>query len=78
MMVRVDDPLVRRAMFGCSTCCVLSFRRHVSDRRVSQVAASAVGDRPVYLLRARVQAVLLKDGGFVAIRFDLLFSSCLA
>ena len=56
MMVRVDDPLVPRAMFGVlNTAAALSLGRHVSDRRVSRLAAGHLGRRSVHLLRSRLQ-----------------------
>ena len=39
MMVRVDDPLVPRAMFGVlNTLLFLPFRRYLPNRRISEVA----------------------------------------
>ena len=74
LMVRVDDPLLPRAMFGVlNTASVLSRRAHVSDCRVSGVAARAFDRRSLYLCVDGFKAILLKDGGFAAIQFDLLF-----
>jgi ABC-2 type transport system permease protein len=74
MMVRVDDPLVPRAMFG-----VLNTLLFFPSGAVFPVSAFpkwlqaiAVVDPFTYCVHG-FKAVLLKDGGFVAIRFDLLY-----
>jgi ABC-2 type transport system permease protein len=74
MMVRVDDPLVPRAMFG-----VLNTLLFFPSGAISPVAAFpgwlrgiAVIDPFTYAIHG-FKAILLKDGGFVAIRGDLLF-----
>ena len=74
MMVRVDDPLVPRAMFGVlNTLLFYPFRRHVSHRRISRwLRAISVVDPFTYAIHG-FKAILLKDGGFVAIQYDLLF-----
>jgi ABC-2 type transport system permease protein len=74
MMVRVDDPLVPRAMFG-----VLNTLLFFPSGAVFPVSAFpkwlqaiAVVDPFTYCVHG-FKAVLLKDGGFVAIRYDLLY-----
>jgi ABC-2 type transport system permease protein len=74
MMVRVDDPLVPRAMFG-----VLNTLLYFPSGAVYPIAAFpkwlraiAVVDPFSYAIHG-FKAILLKDGGFVAIQYDLLF-----
>ena len=74
MMVRVDDPLVPRAMFG-----VLNTLLFFPSGAIYPVAAFpkwlraiAFVDPFTYAIHG-FQAILLKDGGFSAIRTDLLF-----
>ena len=74
MMVRVDDPLVPRAMFG-----VLNTLLFFPSGAISPVAAFpkwlrgiAIVDPFTYSIHG-FKAILLKDGGFVAIRGDLIF-----
>jgi ABC-2 type transport system permease protein len=74
MMVRVEDPLVPRAMFG-----VLNTLLFFPSGAISPVSgfpswlkAIAVADPFTYAVHG-FKAILLKDGGFEAIRFDLLF-----
>jgi ABC-2 type transport system permease protein len=74
MMVRVDDPLVPRAMFG-----VLNTLLFFPSGAIYPIAAFppwlraiAVVDPFTYAIHG-FKAILLKDGGFVAIQFDLLF-----
>jgi len=74
MMVRVDDPLVPRAMFG-----VLNTLLFFPSGAIYPIAAFppwlraiAVVDPFTYAIHG-FKAVLLKDGGFVAIYPDLLF-----
>jgi ABC-2 type transport system permease protein len=74
MMVRVDDPLVPRAMFG-----VLNTLLFFPSGAVFPVIAFpkwlqviAIIDPFTYCVHG-FKAVLLKDGGFVAIRYDLLY-----
>jgi ABC-2 type transport system permease protein len=74
MMVRVDDPLVPRAMFG-----VLNTLLFFPSGAISPVSAFpkwlqaiAKVDPFTYAVHG-LKAILLKDGGFVAIQHDLLF-----
>src|ERR1700734_3486177 len=74
MMVRVDDPLVPRAMFG-----VLNTLLFFPSGAVFPIIAFpkwlqaiAIVDPFTYCVHG-FQAILLKDGGFVAIQYDLLF-----
>ena len=74
MMVRVEDPLVPRAMFG-----VLNTLLFFPSGAISPVSgfppwlkAIAVADPFTYAVHG-LKAVLIKDGGFAAIRFDLFF-----
>jgi ABC-2 type transport system permease protein len=74
LMVRVDDPLVPRAMFG-----VLNTLLFYPSGAMYPVAsfpawlrAIAVVDPFTYVIHG-FKAIILKDGGFEAIQFDLLF-----
>jgi ABC-2 type transport system permease protein len=74
LMVRVDDPLVPRAMFG-----VLNTLLFYPSGAMYPIAAFpgwlralAVVDPFTYVIHG-FKAILLKDGGFVSIRFDLFF-----
>jgi ABC-type multidrug transport system permease subunit len=74
LMVRVEDPLVPRAMFG-----VLNTLLFFPSGAISPVAgfpkwlrAIAFVDPFTYAVHG-FKAILLKDGGFTAIRMDLLF-----
>jgi ABC-2 type transport system permease protein len=74
MMVRVDDPLVPRAMFG-----VLNTLLFFPSGSIYPIAAFppwlraiAICDPFTYAIHG-FKAVLLKDGGFAAIQNDLLF-----
>lgn len=74
MMVRVDDPLVPRAMFG-----VLNTLLFFPSGAIYPIAAFpkwlraiAVVDPFTYAIHG-FKAILLKDGGFTAINGDLLF-----
>ena len=74
MMVRVDDPLVPRAMFG-----VLNTLLFFPSGAIYPIAAFppwlraiAVVDPFTYAIHG-FKAILLKDGGFAAIQFDLLY-----
>jgi ABC-2 type transport system permease protein len=76
MMVRVDDPLVPRAMFG-----VLNTLLFFPSGAIYPIAAFprwlraiAVVDPFTYAIHA-LQQVLLKSAGFVAIYSDLIFLS---
>ncbi len=74
MMVRVDDPLVPRAMFG-----VLNTLLFFPSGAISPIAqfpkwlqAIAIVDPFSYAIHG-FKSILLKDGGFVSIEKDLLF-----
>jgi ABC-2 type transport system permease protein len=74
LMVRVDDPLTPRAMFG-----VLNMLLFYPSGAMYPIAAFppwlralSVIDPFTYCIDG-FKAILLKDGGFTAIRFDLLF-----
>jgi ABC-2 type transport system permease protein len=74
MMVRVEDPLVPRAMFG-----VLNTLLFFPSGAISPVSGLppwlkviAMCDPFTYAVHG-FKAILLKDGGLVAIRFDLIF-----
>jgi ABC-2 type transport system permease protein len=74
MMVRVDDPLVPRAMFG-----VLNTLLFFPSGAIYPIAAFpkwlqaiAIVDPFTYAIHG-FKAILLKDGGSVAIQMDLLF-----
>jgi ABC-2 type transport system permease protein len=74
MMVRVDDPLVPRAMFG-----VLNTLLFFPSGAISPVSAFpkwlqciAVVDPFTYAVHG-LKSILLKDGGFVSIQWDLLY-----
>jgi ABC-2 type transport system permease protein len=74
LMVRVDDPLVPRAMFG-----VLNTLLFYPSGAMYPVAAFppwlraiAVVDPFTYVIHG-FKSILLKDGGFTAIKGDLLF-----
>src|SRR3984885_11518400 len=74
MMVRVDDPLVPRAMFG-----VLNTLLFFPSGAVFPIIAFpkwlqaiAIIDPFTYCVHG-FKAILLQDGGFVAIQYDLLF-----
>ena len=74
MMVRVDDPLVPRAMFG-----VLNTLLFFPSGAVYPVTAFpkwlqaiAIVDPFTYAIHG-FKAIILKDGGFPAIQYDLLF-----
>jgi ABC-2 type transport system permease protein len=74
MMVRVDDPLVPRAMFG-----VLNTLLFFPSGAIYPIAAFppwlraiAIVDPFTYAIHG-FKAILLKDGGFPAIQTDLIF-----
>jgi ABC-type multidrug transport system permease subunit len=74
MMVRVDDPLVPRAMFG-----VLNTLLFFPSGAIYPIAAFpkwlraiAIADPFTYAIHG-LQSILLKDGGFTAIWGDLAF-----
>ena len=76
MMVRVDDPLVPRAMFG-----VLNTLLFFPSGAIYPIAAFPVWLRAIAIVDPftyaihGLQSVLLKDGGFTAIWGDLAFLS---
>jgi ABC-2 type transport system permease protein len=76
MMVRVDDPLVPRAMFGILNTLLLypSGGMYPVAAFPRWLQAISIIDPFTYCVHG-FKAVLLKDGGFVAIRYDLLFLS---
>ncbi len=74
MMVRVEDPLVPRAIFG-----VLNTLLFFPSGAISPVSglprwlrALAAVDPFTYAVHG-FKSILIKDGGFAAIRMDLLF-----
>jgi ABC-2 type transport system permease protein len=74
MMVRVDDPLVPRAMFG-----VLNTLLFFPSGAISPIAAFPKWLRAItivdpfsYIVHG-FKSILLKDGGFVSIQTDVLF-----
>jgi ABC-2 type transport system permease protein len=76
MMVRVDDPLVPRAMFG-----ILNTLLFFPSGSIYPIAAFppwlraiAIVDPFTYAIHG-FKAILLKDGGFPAIQNDLLYLS---
>jgi len=74
MMVRVDDPLVPRAMFGILNVLLLypSGAMYPTIAFPPWLRAIAIVDPFTYAVHG-FKSILLKDGGFVAIRYDLLF-----
>ncbi len=74
MMVRVDDPLVPRAMFGVLNTLLFfpSGAIYPISAFPNWLRAIALVDPFTYAIHG-FKAVLLKDGGFTAIRGDLLF-----
>jgi ABC-2 type transport system permease protein len=74
LMVRVEDPLTPRAMFGILN--MLLFYPSGAMYPISAfppwLRAIAVVDPFTYCIHG-FKAILLKDGGFQAIQFDLLF-----
>jgi ABC-2 type transport system permease protein len=74
MMVRVDDPLVPRAMFGVLNILLLYPSGGMYPIRAfpAWLRALSIIDPFTYAVDG-FKAVLLKDGGFVAIRYDLLY-----
>ena len=74
MMVRVNDPLVPRAMFGVLNTLLLypSGGMYPIAAFPRWLQAISVIDPFTYCVHG-FKAVLLKDGGFVAIQYDLLF-----
>ena len=74
LMVRVDDPLVPRAMFGVLNVLLLypSGAMYPTSSFPKWMQAMSVVDPFTYVIHG-FKAVLLKDGGLIAIRYDLLF-----
>jgi ABC-2 type transport system permease protein len=74
MMVRVDDPLVPRAMFGVLN--TLLFFPSGAISPISQfpkwLRVMSVANPFTYAIHG-FKSILLKDGGFVSIQNDLLF-----
>lgn len=77
MMVRVEDPLVPRAMFG-----VLNTLLFFPSGAISPVSGlpkwlqAIAGVDPFTYAVHGFKSILIKDGGFTAIRMDLLFLVC--
>jgi ABC-2 type transport system permease protein len=74
LMVRIDDPLVPRAMFGVLNVLLLypSGAMYPTASFPGLMQAMSVIDPFTYAIHG-FKAVLLKDGGWVAIQGDLLF-----
>jgi ABC-2 type transport system permease protein len=74
LMVRVDDPLVPRAMFGVLNTLLFypSGAMYPIASFPAWLRAIAVVDPFTYIIHG-LKAVILKDGGFQAIQFDLFF-----
>jgi ABC-2 type transport system permease protein len=74
LMVRVDDPLVPRAMFGVLNTLLFypSGAMYPIAAFPAWLRAIAVVDPFTYVIHG-FKAILLKDGGFTAIKGDLLF-----
>jgi ABC-2 type transport system permease protein len=74
MMVRVDDPLVPRAMFGVLNTLLFfpSGAVYPTIAFPTWLRAIAVVDPFTYAIHG-FKSILLKDGGFVSIQYDLLF-----
>lgn len=76
LMVRVEDPLTPRAMFGVLNLLLFYPSGAMYPVKAFPVwlRALAVVDPFTYCVHG-FKAILLKDGGFAAIQFDLLFLS---
>jgi ABC-2 type transport system permease protein len=74
LMVRVDDPLVPRAMFGVLNLLLFypSGAMYPISAFPAWLRALSVVDPFTYAIHG-FKAIILKDGGFVAIQYDLLF-----
>jgi ABC-2 type transport system permease protein len=74
LMVRVDDPLVPRAMFGILNVLLLypSGAMYPTASFPRWMQALSVVDPFTYVIHG-FKSVLLKDGGFTAIKYDLAF-----
>jgi len=74
LMVRVDDPLTPRAMFGVLNMLLFypSGAMYPTKSFPAWLRAMAVVDPFTYVIHG-FKSILLKNGGFTAIRFDLFF-----
>jgi ABC-type multidrug transport system permease subunit len=74
LMVRVDDPLVPRAMFGVLNTLLFfpSGAIYPIEAFPKWLRAIAVVDPFTYAVHG-LKMIMIKDGGFVAIKYDLLF-----
>ncbi|HKR27022.1 MAG TPA: ABC transporter permease [Acidobacteriaceae bacterium] len=74
LMVRVDDPLVPRAMFGVLNTLLFfpSGAIYPIEASPKWLRAIAFVDPFTYAVHG-LKAILIKDGGFAAIQYDLLF-----
>lgn len=74
LMVRVDDPLVPRAMFGILNLLLFypSGAMYPIFAFPKWLRALSVIDPFTYAIHG-LKAIILKDGGFAAIQFDLVF-----
>ncbi|MFZ0633262.1 MAG: ABC transporter permease [Acidobacteriaceae bacterium] len=74
LMVRVDDPLVPRAMFGVLNTLLFfpSGAIYPIEAFPPWLRAIAIVDPFTYAVHG-LKSILIKDGGFAAIQFDLLF-----
>jgi ABC-2 type transport system permease protein len=74
LMVRVDDPLTPRAMFGVLNMLLFypSGAMYPTESFPAWLRAMAVVDPFTYVVHG-FKAILLKNGGFAAIKFDLFF-----
>jgi ABC-2 type transport system permease protein len=74
LMVRVDDPLVPRAMFGVLNTLLFypSGAMYPTVSFPKWLQAMTIVDPFTYVIHG-FKSILLKDGGWVAIRFDLAF-----
>ena len=74
LMVRVDDPLTPRAMFGVLNMLLFypSGAMYPIDSFPWWLRSMSVIDPFTYCIHG-FKAIVLKDGGFAAIQFDLLF-----
>jgi ABC-2 type transport system permease protein len=74
LMVRVDDPLVPRAMFGILNVLLLypSGAMYPTSSFPKWMQAIGVFDPFTYVIHG-FKAVMLKNGGWVAIEYDLVF-----
>jgi len=74
LMVRVDDPLVPRAMFGVLNLLLFypSGAMYPTTAFPAWLRALSIVDPFTYAIHG-FKSIILKDGGFVAIQFDLIF-----